>query len=228
MFENQRTDRRQLSQTENSGSLVLGLVKGRLLALCQWRPQAQQAAACGFGRLTHSSVGWERSTGARPYLESEAEAGAWTKKGTKTHLLNHSCGERREDGVSQAPSPRRAACCRAVKLHSVIPPSHYDRRPRVLFGVGTKSPASRERHQGVAASCILQVVMLNGKWAVKKNTPGVVMELHSWSYWWWEQGEKSWAWDGKCGAQRARRAWKPLWGLHMLGTAEGKCKCSCI
>lgn len=97
-------------QTQNSGSLVLGSVKGRLPALCQRRPQAQQAAACGFSRLTHSSVGWEQSTGARPYLESEAEAGAWTKKGTKTHPLNHSCGERREDGVSQAPSPRRAAC----------------------------------------------------------------------------------------------------------------------
>lgn len=52
----------------------------------------------------HATVGWEQGdeVGLYPYeLGRSCSRSIRQKKGTKTHRLNHSCGERKEDGVSQ-------------------------------------------------------------------------------------------------------------------------------
>lgn len=86
-------------------------------------------------RFLHATVGWEQGdeVGLHPYelRQSWNRIIRQKKKGTKTHWLNHSCGQRREDGVSQPLSSCIRTVCRRGGVTHIAATHHrlaVDRR----------------------------------------------------------------------------------------------------
>lgn len=92
------------------------------------------------------------------------------------------------------------------------------------LGLGTKSPASRRRRQGVGASRIPEVVVFNGKSSMsskaeKKNKLCVLVEIHVLAGR-LSREMKSWGCDGENDTERAHGAYGSLGGPHMQDISE--------